>query len=389
MIPRGQIILTSSPFLVKCFRMEKVLLLYVFERSGHHLAALAIDKAIGELRGETLTVNFLNHTNTHLNQVVQKSYLSLLHNTPEIWDYLYDNLRVARKISKVRKFINKLNSGKLEELIESFSPEAVLCTQAFPCGVVAAYKEKKNKNLPLIGVVTDYIAHCYWLYDQVDIYVVPHETTQQDLMNKGIEKGRIRITGIPIAPRFARKENKDEIRERTNLNPHLPTILIMGGSQGLGPVEEIVSNLDALPLSFQMIVITGLNKELRRDLEKREERLTKPIRILEYIDNVEELMEISDIIITKPGGLTTAEALVKGLAIVIAGCLPGQEERNSRFLVDAGVAIRAEGGKGVAAAVDELLSNPCRLSSLQAKARELSRPEASADIAKIILEVVS
>ncbi len=381
--------MTSSPFLVECFRMEKVLLLYVFEKSGHHLAALAIDKAIGELKGEALTVNFLNHTNTHLNQVVQKSYLSLLHNTPEIWDYLYDNLRVARKITKVKEFINKLNSRKLEALIESFSPEAVICTQAFPCGVMAAYKEKRNKNLPLIGVVTDYIAHCYWLYDQVDIYAVPHETTQQDLMDKGIEKERIRITGIPIAPRFARRENKDEIRERANLNPHLPTILIMGGSQGLGPVEEIVSNLDALPLSFQMIVVTGLNKDLRKGLEKRQGRMTKSIRILEYTDKVEELMEISDIIITKPGGLTTAEALVKGLAIVITGCLPGQEERNSRFLVDEGVAIRADEGKGVAAIVAGLLRNPDQLSSLQAKAKELSRPEASFDIARIILEAVS
>ena len=371
--------------------MKRVLILYIFERSGHHLAALAIEKAIRELEGsrEVLTVNSLGYTNPRLDRVVQKSYLSLLHNTPGIWDYLYDNPRVARKIARAKEFINKLNSSKLEELLDSFSPEVVICTQAFPCGVVAAYKEKRGKNLPLMGVVTDYIAHRYWLYDEVDFYAVPHETTRRDLVRKGIEERKIRITGIPIDPKFGRKQDRNKTVERVSSNPHLPTVLIMGGGRGLGPLKEIVCSLDALTLSFQMIIITGLNKSLRRDLEKRGSKITKLIHILGYVDNVEELMEISDIIVTKPGGLTVAEALSKGLAIVIAGCLPGQEERNSRFLVNEGAAIKADEGKEVAAIVGELLRNPQRLSSLQAKAGELSGPNASSEIARIILEAVA
>lgn len=371
--------------------MKKVLLLYIFERSGHHLAALAIEKALRELEGNwnILTVNSLGYTNPHLNQVVQRSYLSLLHNTPEIWDYLYDNPKVARRITKVKEFINKLNSSKLEELLDSFSPEIVICTQAFPCGVVAAYKEKRGKSLPLMGVITDYIAHCYWLYEQVDFYAIPHETSRRDLIRKGIAERKIRITGIPIDPKFGREEDRNRVVERVNLNPNLPTVLIMGGGQGLGPLEEIVCSLDALTLSFQMIIVTGLNKSLERNLKKREGEITKPVHIVGYVDIVEKLMEISDIIVTKPGGLTIAESLGKGLAIVIADCLPGQEEKNCQFLVEEGAAIKVDEGKGVAATVGELLNDPHQLSSLQNKARELSTPNASSEIAKIILEAVN
>lgn len=371
--------------------MKKVLILYIFERSGHHLAALAIEKAIKELEGswKVLTVNSLGYTNPRLDQVIQRSYLSLLHNTPGVWDHLYDNPGVARKIARVKEFINRLNSSKLEKLLDSFSPDAVICTQAFPCGVVAAYKEKRRKSLPLMGVITDYIAHRYWLYDEVNFYAVPHETTRRDLAGKGIEERKIRITGIPIDPKFGRRQDRNRIVEKVNLNQNLPTVLIMGGGQGLGPLEEIVCSLDVLTLPFQMIIITGLNKGLRKDLEKRASKITKPIHILGYVDNVEELMEISDIIVTKPGGLTTAEALVKGLAIVIANCLPGQEERNSQFLVSEGAAIKADEGREVAAIVGELLSNPQRLFSLQAKARELSGPNASSEIAKITLGAVA
>jgi len=371
--------------------MKRVLLLYIFERTGHHLAAQALEKAIREREKNwnLLTVNFLGYANPHLNQVIQSGYLSLLHNTPEIWDYLYDNPKVARRISGVKEFINKLKSGKLEELLDSFSPKTVICTQAFPCGVVAAYKEKRKNNLPLIGVITDYVAHRYWLYDQVDYYAVPHETTKRDLIKKGIAARKIRVTGISIDPKFGKKRDREGIIKGVNLSPNLPTVLIMGGGQGLGPIEEIVDSLNALPLPLQMIIVTGLNKSLRENLEKKEGEMTKPVHITGYVDNIEEFMEISDIIITKSGGLTTAEALAKGLAIVIAGSLPGQEERNSRFLVDEGAAVKADGGKKVAAVVSELLGNHRRLSSLQAKARELSRPDASLKIAEMVMETVN
>ena len=368
--------------------MKGLILLYIFERSGHHLAALAIDKAMSELEGsrKVLTLDSLSYTNPHLNQIVQRGYLSLLRNTPEIWDYLYDNPKVARRITGVKEFINKLNSSKLEELLDSFSPRAVVCTQAFPCGVVAAYKKKRRKNLPLIGVITDYVAHCYWLYDEVDLYAVPHEITKRDLVKKGIEEKKIRVTGIPVDPKFGRMQDRNRIAEGIGLNPSLPTVLIMGGGQGLGPLEEVVYSLDALPLSFQMIIVTGLNKSLRENLKKRESEIAKPVHIVGYVDNVEELMEISDIIVTKPGGLTTAEALVKGLAIVIAGCLPGQEEKNSLFLVNERVAVKAgEGNDETAAVVDGLLRDHSRLSSFQAKSRELSRPGASSEIARIVM----
>ncbi|MCK4326405.1 hypothetical protein KAW55_06580, partial [bacterium] len=257
----------------------------MFENSGHQLASIAIEKAIKELdpQVETLIVNSLDYTNPRIDRVVSNIYLAMLRRTPEIWDYLYDNPKVVRRTNRTTRIINRISSAKLERLVNSFSPDTIVCTQAFPCGVMATYKERRGTDIRLLGVVTDYMAHTYWLYEEVNLYAVPSEASKNDLVERGIEKERIQITGIPIHPKFASRQDRNELRERLNLNPHLPTILIMGGGQGFGPLGETIRCLDELDSHFQVVVVSGMNKSLEKRLKEEKVRMKKPIHVFGYV----------------------------------------------------------------------------------------------------------
>ncbi|MCM8783489.1 MAG: glycosyltransferase [Candidatus Omnitrophica bacterium] len=368
---------------------KRILLMYITPNSGHHRASLAIEKALREFTSdkvEIFNIDAFTYTNPILARIINRTYMSLIKNKPEVWDYLYDNPKIVKNTQKFREIIHRFNSGKLKILLEDFRPHAVVCTQAFPCGMIADYKKTYGFNTSLIGVLTDYVAHSYWLYDSVDFYVVPSEDTAHRLKSEGVPGERIRILGIPVAPEFRKEKDKSKIFEKLNLNPQLPVILIMGGSQGLGPINKIVNIISHLPTPLQMVVICGRNKFLYKKLSLRKRNVKKPLLILGYIDNIDELMEISTVLITKPGGLTTAEALAKGIPMVIIRPLPGQEAKNTDFLLKANVALKANDELEVGILLRELLTNPLKLEQMHREAIRYGYPDSSLQIAKLIIE---
>ncbi|MFH1640876.1 MAG: hypothetical protein ABIA66_02805 [Candidatus Omnitrophota bacterium] len=165
---------------------KRMILMYISEFSGHHSATLAIEKAVKSLSPDTeiLNINAFNYTNPISEKIVNRLYMSVIKSTPKIWDYLYDNPAVAKKIDKIKDIIYKFNSPKLKNLFDEFKPDVVACSQAFPCGMVADYKKKYWSNLPLVAVLTDYVPHSYWIYDKVDCYVTPSEEVSRRLAEK-------------------------------------------------------------------------------------------------------------------------------------------------------------------------------------------------------------
>jgi processive 1,2-diacylglycerol beta-glucosyltransferase len=237
-----------------------------------------------------------------------------------------------------------------------------------------------------MGVLTDYAPHSYWIYDRVDRYVVPSEETAKKLVDNGIDPARIVSFGIPIDPRFREGCDRDAIFKKLSLNKDIPSVLIMGGTQGLGPIYELVKMMDRSFLEMQIIVATGTNQKLFRALTRRFRFRRKNIVILPYAINIDELMEASTVIITKPGGITTAEALCKGLPMLIVNPLPGQEAMNTRYLLKEGVAVKAEAPEDILAMLEELLYNPNKLRRMGERARALSKPNSATDIARLALE---
>lgn len=368
---------------------KKVLLLYISEHSGHHCASLAIEKALVELAPDTETrnLNSFNYTNPILEKVINRAYMGVVKRTPELWDYLYDNPKVLRQTQRLRDMIHRLNTGKLRLLIDDFSPDAIVCTQAFPCGMIADYKKSSNLNIPLVGVLTDYAPHSYWIYNNIDRYIVPTEETGNKLVENGIDSARIAAFGIPIDPKFRKGLERGELCRKLSLDLKIPVVLIMGGTQGLGPIREVVKLLDRSPIDAQIIVAAGNNKALYRWLVSR--RLRKKTLVFSCATNVDELMQVSTVVVTKPGGITTAEALAKGIPMLIINPLPGQEVMNTRFLLQEGVAIKANSPQDTVILLEELLGNGHKLAMMKDKALLLSKPDSAVNIARLVLELAA
>jgi len=368
---------------------KKILLMYISEHSGHHQASIALEKAIlkKDHSCEVLNINALRYTNPVTEKIIHGIYMKVVKNRPEIWGYLYDNPHLVKKTRRIRSAVNAKGSKKIERLFDGFTPDVIACTQAFPCGLVAEYKRKNASRVPLVGILTDYAPHAYWIYDEVNAYVVPSREIKEAFIKKGVPKRKIKVFGTPIDPVFEAPVNKALVYKKTGLSPRLPFILVMGGTHGLGPGERLVKALEASKKDLQAVVVTGVNKKLLKKIKRATPSLEKNIIGMGFVDNVHELMSIADIIITKPGGLTTAEALAKSLPMIILKPLPGQEELNARTLVSKGASIRADNEKSAVRIVEELLSGPEKIINMRQAMAANAKPRAAIDTAKLILKL--
>ncbi|MFA4992028.1 MAG: glycosyltransferase [Candidatus Omnitrophota bacterium] len=367
---------------------KNILLMYITENSGHHRASCAVENALRSLLPSvrTMNINGFAYTNPIFEKFINRTYLSVIKNKPEVWEYLYDNPKVLRSVQGLRDVIHRFNSKKLKILLDDFKPDAVVCTQAFPCGMIADYKKNFGLSLPIFGVLTDHAPHSYWFFDEVDYYVVPSEASRNHFIRNGISGSKIRVFGIPINPRFSVRHDKREIRGKIGLDPEVHTVLIMGGSQGLGPIGHTMSVLEHIKIPFQIIVVCGVNKSLERALLRKKARYKKKMLVFGLVENVDELMEASDVIVTKPGGLTTSEALAKNLPMIIVHPIPGQEAKNTEFLLREGVAVKAEDSEDIGALIKELFSNNIKLEEMRDKADSIKKPNSAIEIAEIVLK---
>ncbi|MDD5423751.1 MAG: glycosyltransferase [Candidatus Omnitrophica bacterium] len=367
---------------------RKVLLLHISENSGHQKAAIALEKAVKilEPESEVMVIDSFNYTNPLLEKVIHRTYMGVIKNRPEVWEYLYDNPKVFKGMRRLRDLIHRFNSGKLKTLLEEFRPDAIACTQAFPCGMIADYKASFGLHAPLIGVLTDCYPHSYWFFDAVDYYIVNSETATDIFVKHGIPKDKIKVYGIPIDPKFAENVDCSRVRAKLGFTDAVPTVLIMGGGQGLGPIAELVNELNRIKHPIQAIVVTGSNRRLFEWLERRKPSLAMKTAVQGMVSNVDELMAVSSLIVTKPGGLTISESLAKELPIVILNPIPGQEAKNSEFLLKNGAAVKANSASDAALLTEALITHRPKLEQMRRNAGRLAKPNSSIDIARLILE---
>lgn len=375
----------------KQHKKKRVLLMYITKVSGHRQATVAIQKSLKQLNPniEAPTVNGFGFTYPILEKVVNKAYMSVIKRTPKVWDYMYDNPKIVKSSQSIKNFLHKTSYDKVAKLFKRHAPDAVVCTQAFPCGMVAHYKMRNNLKTIIIGVLTDFSPHSFWINEGVDYYVVPSAEAKERFIKKGVSSDAIKVYGIPIRSKFSIQLDKKSIAEKLGLDPDIPTIVIMGGGQGLGPIKATVRSLIKVDMKFQMIVLAGVNKKIISSLKRYTKRSSKKIIIYEFANNVDELMELATIIITKPGGITTAECLAKGLPMVIVNPIPGQEMRNTDFLIKKGIGIRIDDTDDIGEEVELLLKSPERLAAMKKAAYENAKPHAALDVAKLILEHIN
>jgi processive 1,2-diacylglycerol beta-glucosyltransferase len=370
---------------------QRLLFLYMVPHTGHQKAAEAIMEAasIMDPHMETTAIDAVSHAYPILGNVFNRMYLQMLKRAPMVWDFLYDNPDVEEVTRDARGLLTLISSFKANNIIKKFHPLAVVCTQALPATVMAAQKKKGHLKVPLVGIITDFGVHTYWLHKEIDLYLVAHVEIKKELILRGqIPPEKIHVSGIPVSPSFGDTEPKREARKKLKISPNKKTILLMGGSGGFGSLDEMVKILKSLQVPFQTLVVCGNNKKILRKIQKSTQGDSQFIP-MGYVRNLPTLMSASDLLISKPGGLTCSEALAKGLPMILTYPIPGQETRNAKFLVRHKVARLAQSEPEIKKSVKELLQFPRKLHQMRTAAESIAEPHSAWEAARLIFDLIN
>lgn len=366
--------------------MKKVLIFTeTIAGNGHYRAARSLEKALTQLdpAAHVKIVNGMALVSQRLESAVRRGYLKTLRFAPKLWGKAYDQ---ENKLSDLFQApLGQILSHYLQEVFLKEKPDVVVCTHAFCLGAVAQLKAEHAFQLG--AAVTDFDVNGFWLHEEVDFYFVGHARLQ-DKIRASCPDAEVFATGIPIDPLFAEisKLPKEVTRRKAGLQTRRPTLLLMGGAMGLGPLDSLIQIIvDHFADALQIIVVTGRNELLRKKCEETY-KAHPYVHILGYVDELAHYMAASHLVITKPGGLTSSEAMALGLPILIIQPIPGHEERNTRFLLEQRVALHVEELGDVPRFIRPFVKDPQFYGQFTARVRKAGKPASARHAAEIILK---
>jgi processive 1,2-diacylglycerol beta-glucosyltransferase len=366
--------------------MARVLILTASYGSGHNAAARSLASAFHRA-GASATV--VDHFRDLVHPVFARATRGLYHwvlrRAPNLWGAAYAVGDRLTSNSPLTFGATRLGGAGLAALLEREAPDAVVTVHATPAVVMAALAARGTRTPPHTTVVTDFVAHSQWIAHGVDRYCVAADEVKHEFIARGIPPARVVVTGVPVRVEFETPVDPAEARAAFGLSPRLPVVVAMAGAQGgLGRLPEAVQALSRVRLPLQALVVAGLDRRLETDLRERTAGST--IRTLGYVADIRRLMAAADLVVTKAGGMTLAEALAAEVPLVIFGSLPGQERRNERFASQSGIALVARSRDDLRQAVERALGNPALLQRLRRQMRRLRRPGASQRVVSAVLE---
>ena len=371
--------------------LKKVLILSAAVGAGHLRAAEALEKTFKLMNAaeEVKNIDVLNYTNPLFRRLYGKAYLDMVNTMPEVLGWMYDSLDKPWENERRRLALDRLNTQPLINLLKKEKPDLAVCTHFLPAEIISWLRAKGKVDFPQTIVVTDFDAHAMWLCHNYEQYFVALDETKVHLAKIGIPAEKITVTGIPIDPVFAEVRDKAAMREKFGLDRDRLTILVSAGGFGVGNVEHLLEALSDLQTRAQIIAVCGRNEELKTKLERlaREKLNNERVTFLPigFTREMDEYMSASDLIVGKPGGLTTSEALAKGLIFVVVNPIPGQEERNSDHLLEKGCAIKCNNLPVLSYKIDELVKDEARFAAMRENVRRFARPDASRVIVEKLL----
>ena len=311
---------------------------------------------------------------------------------PKAWGFIYKTSE-SGIVGKFSIDINKLMAIKLNKLLRNFQPNYVISTHPFSSFMCAYLKKKGKCNFHLSTIMTDFAPHDQWLMypEFVNSFFVAHDEMKSNLISKGINENKIHVTGIPLSNRFLKNYNSESILKEFELEQNKKTILFFGGGKmGIGKNRtlEILNILASDFNNYQIIAISGQNADMYKSFKKIVQNANREnnIKVLEFTDKVPELMNISDIVISKPGGLTTTESLASNLPMIIINPIPGQEEENAEFLENNGVGIWLRKNDNIKEKLNDILSNSEKLDVMKENTKKLAKPYSTENICKTIFK---
>jgi len=372
-------------------RTRRVAILALSVGSGHVRAAEVLQRLLQD-SAETVEVKVLDVlelARSWFLWLYVRPYWGMLRYAPGLWRRLFE--RRQRKFHRATAPHWVFRRGCRETLkqLKDFSPDLVVATEIGAAELAALGRREGFFNAPVLAVSTDYQTEPPWVQPEIDAYCVGSDEAKAQLIGWGISPNRVLLCGIPVDPAFALAFDKADLLQALGLDARRPVVLVMGGGMGPAPLDNVVEKLELCGLPLQVLVVAGHDRALRERLEALRAKLAMHLRVFGWTDAVPELMAVADLLVTKPGGVTTAEALAARLPMVLTHPIPGPEERHVRYLQQRGVAIEAETISQIPQLVHKLLTSPEKLRGMRRQAREWSRPDAAhaiAQVARALLE---
>jgi processive 1,2-diacylglycerol beta-glucosyltransferase len=370
---------------------RRVLVLSAAVGAGHLRAAEAVELALRQLDPQATVRNLdvLQLTNGAFRRLYGRAYLDLVNRAPHVLGYFYDLLdrptSPRHKADRLRLAVEKLNLRRFLRLLSDDCWDVIVNTHFLPAEIVASLRRQEKIATPQLTVTTDFETHRLWVNQPCDHYFTATEEGAAYLQHWGVPPGDVSVTGIPVHPNFCQAKDPKECRRRLGLAGDLPVVLQRAGGFGVGPIEQLYQGLLAIPAPLQVVVVTGRNAPLKERLEAVEVPRRHAATVLGFTTEMDQWMAAADLVVSKPGGLTTSEALASGAAMAIVNPIPGQESRNSDFLLENGAAIKINNLATLPHKLTRLLEEPDRLAALKANSRRLGRPRAAFAVAQAAL----
>jgi processive 1,2-diacylglycerol beta-glucosyltransferase len=367
---------------------KRVLILSASVGSGHVKAADALARAMRARSDvdEVLSDDSLDHTNVLHKQFYSTLYKKLSAMLPEFLGWWYETSDDPWVADKGRLLIDLPQALPLINLVREFKPDVILCTHFMPAGVISWLIANGKLDARLGVVITDFHFHAFWITRAFNWYFVAQEDDKIHMEALGLPADRIEVTGIPVEPEFGEPVDANAVLERHGLQPGRPTLLVAGGALGMSPATAVVRQLLQLDRDFQAIIVCGKNEEMLNEIVDLLKDRPADFRVFGYTKEMSDFMSVASILLSKPGGMTTAEAVACGLPMMILDPIGGQEERNADVLLEAGAAVKCTEVTLVAHKLRRLLDDPERLRQMSRNARSLGHPNAAAEISRIVLE---
>ena len=365
-----------------------VVVLSVSAGAGHVRAAQALC-ATGEQQfpGLRMThVDVMDLVPPGFRRLYADSYLRLVERLPLVWAYLYqrtDRPATKSKFAALRRRIERMNTRRLDATLEQLAPDAIVCTHFLPAELLSRRIARGRATAPVWVQVTDFDVHALWVHPHLSGYCVASDEIAWRIAERGIARDRVHITGIPIAPEFSQPLDRSACARELGLDPARTALLMMAGGAGVGGIETLVERLARLPQDFQIVALAGRNEDLLAKLRAVADRFPHRVHALGFTRTIERAMAAADLAITKPGGLTTSECLAMSLPMIVVAPIPGQEERNADYLLEAGVALKAHDAAALEYKLLQLLE-PARRALMRERMRAIARPDAAARVLTLI-----
>jgi processive 1,2-diacylglycerol beta-glucosyltransferase len=373
---------------------KRIVILSLSVGSGHVRAAQVVQRALtdGGEDLEILNLDVLAHAHRWFHWVYVDPYWVMLRRFPGVWKSLFERRQEKQHRATAPHWIFRRGCSAVFKRLKEFAPHQVIATEIGAAEIAALAKREGIVNAPVLAVQTDYYTEPPWVQREIDVYCVGSDEARRQLVGWGISPNRVLVCGVPIDTAFSLAFDRAELVKALGLDPRRPLVLVMGGGMGPVPLHRVVESLELCRLPLQVLAVAGHEQHVKAMLDALKGKLTLDLRTYGWTEDIPELMAAADILITKPGGVSSAEALCAGLPMILTHPIPGQEERHVEYLTRHGAAVLARGLAEIPELTTALLTDKARRDEMIRSAREIARPDAAhgvAQVARALLEKAS